>query len=134
MDINKLSGAQLTKLIADFYPDDPTPTADKLDTVLTYLDPIMYYLKYYKIKGNSYVASVPDYNKQMAAAHRDWQMEILREATNVNRKEVTVLKSRQLGISEVGVMTLIYLMDTLSAEDLKFLYLFPKLISWGFNW
>lgn len=97
MDINKLSGAQLIKLIADFYPDDPTPTADKLDTVLTYLDPIMYLLKYHSVKGGPLTFDIPNYDMSKAVRHRPWQKEIIEAMCDREIKDVTVMKGRQQG-------------------------------------
>lgn len=39
---------------------------------------------------------------------------------------LAVIKSRQLGLSEMGVLKLIHFMDTRSYDSVKALYAFPK--------
>lgn len=65
--------------------------------------------------------SVKGHNSDKARSHRPWQIDIL----NSTHKNLAVIKSRQLGISEIGVGKLIHFVDTHSYDRVKALYTFP---------
>ena len=52
------------------------------------------------------------------------QKEILRASAS-DERDVVVIKSRQLGLSELGVMSCINWLDTHSAQGVRGLYTFP---------
>lgn len=96
-------------------------TQDQLNYALTMLKPSNYILNNHKIKGKPITFSVPDYDTNRALAHRPWQIGILNDMS----KRVSIIKSRQLGLSELGIEQMIYFLDTHSYDRVNGLYTFP---------
>lgn len=62
------------------------------------LSPVNYALKNHSAKGHPVTFDIPNYNYSKAVGHRPWQKEIIKESTNIDNKEVNIIKSRQLGL------------------------------------
>lgn len=121
-----MNGKELDKYIRETYnlsPDDKI-TPKQLDYVLTLIDPVHYVLKHHTIKGNPITFDIPNFDTSRAVAHRPWQKGILRASAS-DDTDVCVIKSRQLGLSELSVASMIYWLDTHSKQGVKALYAFP---------
>lgn len=126
----QVQDSTLAKYIKSLYklPDDTTGFSEQqVNYALSLLSPINYALSYHSAKGHPLTFNVPNYDYSKAVGHRPWQMQILKDLTDVNKKEVNIIKSRQLGLSEVGVEALLYLSDVYSYDALKLLYAFPRI-------
>lgn len=82
--------------------------------------PELYLLEYYTIRGKPITFNIKDKNQKLARGHRPWQIEIL----NDKHEDKVCRKSRQLGLSELGVAENIYFVDVHS--NVKSLYTFPR--------
>lgn len=98
-------------------------TREQLDYILTMLNPSSYILKYHKVKGHPITFHIGGHDSTRAQAHRPWQVGII----NDQHEDKIVIKSRQLGLSEVGVAEMIHFADTHSYAGVKCLYTFPRL-------
>lgn len=118
-----LNGTQLVKATRKMFklsPDDRV-TMDQLNYVLMMSKPSNYIVDNHTIRGNPITFSIPDHNINRALAHRPWQVDIL----NDTYQDVIIIKSRQLGLSELGIEQLIWWLDTHSFDQVKALYTFP---------
>ncbi|MCT6889435.1 MAG: phage terminase large subunit family protein [Lactobacillus sp.] len=118
------SGAQLLEATKNLFKTD-TPTKEQLTYVINMASPINYALAYHTANNHPITFDVPGYDISKAAQHRPWQKEILKAVTDTNNKDVVIIKARQLGLSEVAVMAIMYLADYYSNEAINFLYSFP---------
>lgn len=128
MDID----VNLANYIKSLYslPDDVKGfTEQQIDYALSLLSPVNYALSYHTVKGHPITFSIPNYDYSRASGHRPWQMDMLKAITNTENKEVNIIKSRQLGLSELAVMGLLYMADVYSFDALKLLYAFPTISS-----
>ena len=82
--------------------------------------PELYLLKHYTIRGNPITFSVKNRNEAKQRGHRPWQTEII----NDHHPDKIVRKSRQLGLSEMGVAENIWFADF--HENTKSMYTFPR--------
>lgn len=121
--------AEYIKSLYNLPADTDGFTPQQVSYALSVLSPINYALSYHTVKGHPITFTIPDYNYSKASGHRPWQMEMLRAITDINNKEVNIIKSRQLGLSELAVMGLLYLADVYSYDALKLLYAFPTISS-----
>lgn len=121
MALDNIDGKQLLAMCTDMFGTDK-PTAEQLGYVMDMLKPSSYLLRNHTIKGNPMTFYVSDRNKEKALAHRPWQVGII----NDNHRNLAVIKSRQLGISEIGVGKLLHFVDTHNYDRVKALYAFPK--------
>lgn len=124
-----MDGKQLDKAIRETFnlkPGDPITTR-QVNYMLQMLRPTNYLLAHHKIKGNPVTYNIPNHDETKALMHRPWQVDILNDMS----QEACIIKSRQLGLSEVGVSQLIYFADTHSYDKVNCLYTFPK-HRWGF--
>jgi hypothetical protein len=96
-------------------------TKDELAYVLTMLNPSSYLLKHHKVKNHPITFHVSGHDSTRAQAHRPWQVQML----NDQHKDKAVIKSRQLGLSEIGVAEMIHFADLHSYAGVKCLYTFP---------
>lgn len=96
-------------------------TKDELAYVLTMLNCSSYLLKNHTVKGHPITFHVSGKDSLRAQAHRPWQTEIIND-THPNK---AVIKSRQLGLSEVGVGEMLWFADLHSYSGVKCLYTFP---------
>lgn len=121
-----MDGKQLDGFIRETFnlSKDEKITPEQLNYGLSMIDPVRYALSYHTIKGNPLTFEIPNYDESKAIAHRPWQKEILRASAS-DERDVVVIKSRQLGLSELGVMACINWLDTHSAQGVRGLYTFP---------
>lgn len=121
-----MDGKQLDGFIRETFnlSKDEKITPEQLNYGLSMIDPVRYALSYHTIKGNPLTFEIPNYDESKAIAHRPWQKEILRASAS-DERDVVVIKSRQLGLSELGVMSCINWLDTHSAQGVRGLYTFP---------
>jgi len=96
-------------------------TKDELSYVLTMLNTSSYLLKHHRVKGHPITFHVSGHESNKAQAHRPWQIQMIND-THPNK---AVIKSRQLGLSEVGVGEMLWFADLYSYAGVKCLYTFP---------
>lgn len=96
-------------------------TQEQLDYLLTLTTPSLYMLKHNLIRGHNITFSIPNRDKSKAQAHRPWQTKML----NDNHPNIAVIKSRQLGLSEIGYNKMLHFADTHSSDAVKCLFTFP---------
>lgn len=97
---------------------------EELAYVLTMLNPSSYLLRHHKVKGHPITFHISNRDSTKAQAHRPWQVGII----NDSHRNKAVIKSRQLGLSEIGVAEMLHFADVNSWASVKCLYTFPKLI------
>ena len=102
--------------------DTEHPTTAQLKYVMTLLVPSLYLLDHHKIHGHPITFNIPNRDMTKAQSHRPWQVQIL----NDQHHNKVIIKSRQLGLSEIGVAEVIWFADRYSEEAVKALYTFPK--------
>ncbi len=98
------------------------PTTAQLKYVMTMLVPSLYLLDHHRIHGHPITFNIPNRDMTKAQSHRPWQVQIL----NDQHRNKVIIKSRQLGLSEIGVAEVIWFSDRYSEEAVKALYTFPK--------
>jgi phage terminase large subunit GpA-like protein len=96
-------------------------TKEELTYLLTMLNPSSYLLKHHKVKGHPITFHVSGRDWNRAQAHRPWQVQML----NDQHKDKAVIKSRQLGLSELGIGEMVHFADMNSYAGVKCLYTFP---------
>lgn len=96
-------------------------TSEQLAYITDMLTPSSYLLRNHTIKNHpiTFHISGRDYSK--ALAHRPWQIKII----NDSHRDKAIIKSRQLGLSEMGVGSMLHFADTHSYAAVKCLYTFP---------
>ncbi|USL89461.1 terminase large subunit [Bacillus phage vB_BceH_LY2] len=94
---------------------------DELSYVLTMLNCSSYLLKNHSVKGHPITFHVSGHDSVRAGAHRPWQVDII----NDKHPDKSIIKSRQLGLSEVGVGEMIHFADLHSQYGVKCMYTFP---------
>lgn len=82
--------------------------------------PSLYLLDHYTIRGKPITFQITGKNAKKARAHRPWQEAII----NDNHPDKVVRKSRQLGLSEMGVAENIWFVDV--HDNVKSMYTFPR--------
>lgn len=82
--------------------------------------PELYLLEHYTIRGVPITFNISNKNEAKKRAHRPWQPEII----NDHHPDKIVRKSRQLGLSEMGVAENIWFADF--HENTKSMYTFPR--------
>ena len=97
------------------------PTTAQMKYVMTSLVPSMYLLEHHRIHGHPITFNVPNRDITKAQSHRPWQIAIL----NDQHPNKVIIKSRQLGLSEIGVAEVIWFADRHSEDEIKALYTFP---------
>jgi len=121
-----MDGKQLANYVKSLYGGKEI-TPERLDYAISMLDPINYILKHHKVKGHPVTFDIPNYDASRSIGHRNWQIEPLQSLVDPNVQEVNIMKGRQLGFSEVGVMALIYFADVFSFDNVSILYTFPSI-------
>ncbi|AID17721.1 terminase large subunit [Bacillus phage JBP901] len=74
-------------------------TKEELSYVLTMLNCSSYLLKHHRVKNHPITFHIGGMDSTKAQAHRPWQVEMI----NDTHPDKAVIKSRQLGLSEIGV-------------------------------
>lgn len=123
-----MNGKQLAKVARNMFnlkPGQPI-TVDQLNYVIGMSKPSNYLLQHHTINGKPMTFSVPDHDMARALNHRPWQRQIV---DDINCPDLCVIKSRQLGFSEIGVAMMIYWLDIHSYERPNGLYTFPP-VKW----
>jgi hypothetical protein len=82
--------------------------------------PELYALEHYTIRGKPITFNIKDRNEKRARAHRPWQTAII----NDQHPDKIVRKSRQLGLSEMGVLENVHFVDF--HNHTKSLFTFPR--------
>lgn len=96
-------------------------TKEELVYVLTMMNCSSYLLKHHRVKNHPITFHVSDHDSTRAQAHRPWQVEII----NDTHPDKAVIKSRQLGLSEIGIGEMMHFADLHSFAGVKCLYTFP---------
>ena len=96
-------------------------TKEELVYVLTLMNCSSYLLKHHKVKNHPITFHVSGRDVVRAQAHRPWQVAIIND-THPNK---AVIKSRQLGLSEIGIGEMLHFADLHSYAGVKCLYTFP---------
>lgn len=120
------SGADIVKVAKDMFKTDK-PTVEQIQYVIPMLRPTNYLLEHHTIAGHPITYSIPNYGNHDFSkyfGHRPWQRAVL----NDQSQSKVIIKSRQLGFSEVGVSEVIWFCDTHSYDNVSALYTFPKIV------
>nr|AAS45252.1 large terminase [Bacillus phage 1102phi1-3] len=96
-------------------------TKEELAYLITMLNPSSYLLKYHTVKNHPITFQVSGRDSMRAMGHRPWQVDII----NDQHPNKVIIKSRQLGLSEIGVAEMLHFADTHSYAGVKCLYTFP---------
>lgn len=123
---NSYNGKEVHELLDRMFGEEGEPlktvTEEQLSYVLDFLAPSNYTLRHHTLKGgNPFVMSVPNRDMSKALMHRPWQKQIVDDRS----QKVVIEKSRQLGLSEIGVAKMINFADTHSQYGVTCLYSFP---------
>lgn len=120
--LNSLDGKQIS-YIAERTFGRTDLTKEELIYVLTMLNPVSYALKHHSVKNHPITFHISNRDSTRAQAHRPWQSLMLQD----QHPNKTIIKSRQLGLSELGVAELLWFADVYSYASVKCLYTFPFL-------
>lgn len=96
-------------------------TKEELAYVLTMLNPSSYLLKHHKVKNHPITFHISGRDSVRAQGHRPWQVQMI----NDQHRNKAVIKSRQLGLSELGIGEMVHFADLHSYAGVKCLYTFP---------
>jgi len=96
-------------------------TKEELAYVITMLNPSSYLLKHHKVKNHPITFHISGRDSAKYQSHRPWQVQMI----NDQHANKAVIKSRQLGLSEIGVAEMIHFADLHSYAGVKCLYTFP---------
>lgn len=113
-------GKQLMSLAKDMFNTDNV-TPEQIAYVIDMLQPSTYLLRNHTIKGSPMTFYVKGRDLQSSLGHRPWQIGIV----NSDHTDVAVIKSRQLGMSELSVGKMFYFLDIHSYDSVKGIYAFP---------
>lgn len=115
-----MDGKELIKIAQETFQTEKI-TREQIDHIINMLNPSTYMLKYHTLRGHPITFSIPKRDRSKAQAHRPWQVKIVND-THPNK---AVIKSRQLGLSEMSVMEMVHFADMYSYKSPKCLYTFP---------
>lgn len=96
-------------------------TKEELTYVLTMMNTSSYLLKHHKVKNHPITFHISGHDSTRAQGHRPWQVDII----NDTHPDKAVIKSRQLGLSEIGIGEMMHFADKHSYAGVKCLYTFP---------
>lgn len=119
-NVNQIDGKLIAQVAKQTFGTDKL-TKEQLNYILTMLNPSSYLLKHHKVKNHPITFHVSGRDGTRAQAHRPWQVQII----NDQHPNKAVIKSRQLGLSELGIAEMIHFADTHSYAGVKCLYTFP---------
>jgi len=120
--MSEITGKQIAQTAKQMFGTDQI-TQEQLAYVIDMLRPSSYLLRNHTIRNHPMTFVIQDRDTEKALAHRPWQIQIL----NDSHKDIAIIKSRQLGLSELGIGKLLHFVDTHSYDAVKALYTFPKL-------
>lgn len=115
-----VDGQQVLKMAENMYGTTKI-TQEQLSYILDMLSPANYMLRNHSVKGHPMTFSITGRDRTKAQSHRPWQQQILEDES----KDLAVMKSRQLGLSEISSGKLLHFVDTHSYDKVKALYTFP---------
>lgn len=118
--LNNIDGKLITAVAKQTFGKTKL-TKDELTYILTQLNPSSYLLKNHRVKNHPITFHVSGHDSTRAQAHRPWQVDLI----NDQHPDKAVMKSRQLGLSEIGVAEMIHFADIHSYAAVKCLYTFP---------
>lgn len=118
--MSNIDGKELVKMAQGMFGTNRV-TPEQMAYVMDMLRPSSYLLRNHTIKGKPMTFHIPGRKEEKARAHRPWQVQMV----NDPHPDLAVIKSRQLGISEIGVGKLLHFADTHSYDNIKALYSFP---------
>ena len=121
--MSQVTGKELAKIAEETFGRKRI-TAKELAYVSDMMTPSSYLLRNHRVRNHPITFFVSGHNSEKAVAHRPWQTQII----NDTHKQKAIIKSRQLGLSEMGVGSMLHFADTRSYAAVKCLYTFPKLI------
>lgn len=113
-------GKELVKMTQHMFNTDKI-TTEQLAYVMDMSRPSSYLLRNHTIKGKPMNFYTSGRDSEKARSHRPWQIDVV----NSTHPNLAVIKSRQLGISEIGVGKLLHFADTHSYDSVKALFAFP---------
>lgn len=96
-------------------------TKEELAYLITMLNPSSYLLQHHTVKNHPITFHIHGHDTTRSQAHRPWQVAII----NDQHPDKIVMKSRQLGLSEIGVAEMIHFADVNSYNAVKCMYTFP---------
>ena len=125
--LNSYTGEQLAKIAKETYGVEDSITPEQLALLMDYLVPSSYLIRNHRIKNGKqrFTFSVPNYGDNItskAYSHRPWQRNIVNDI----HPNVAVIKSRQLGLSEISVAQMLWFADSHSYAGVNCLYAFPE--------
>lgn len=118
--MNNIDGAMVANVAKQTFGRTDL-TKEELVYVLTMMNCSSYLLKHHKVKNHPITFHVSGRDVVRAQAHRPWQVQIIND-THPNK---AVIKSRQLGLSEIGIGEMLHFSDLHSYAGVKCLYTFP---------
>ena len=130
--LDSYTGQDLAQIARDTFGATDSITPEQLALMMDYLVPSSYLIRNHRIKNGKqkFTFSVPNYGDNIPSksfSHRPWQKNIVNDISN----DLVVIKSRQLGLSELNVAFMLWWADTHSKFGVNCLYTFPK-TKWGF--
>jgi hypothetical protein len=123
---NGYSGKEIHEIMNLMFATEDEPlksvSEEQLAYTLDFIAPSNYTLRHHTLKGGTpFVLSVPNRDPNRALMHRPWQKQILDDQSD----KLVIEKSRQLGLTEVGVAKMINFADTHNNNGVACLYSFP---------
>lgn len=118
--VNQIDGKMIANVALQTFGTTKL-SKEQLNYILTMLNPSSYLLKHHKVKNHPITFHVSGHDSTRAQAHRPWQVQLI----NDQHPNKAVIKSRQLGLSELGIGEMIHFADTHSYAGVKCLYTFP---------
>lgn len=120
------SGKDIAEVAANTFGATDSITPEQLALTMDYLVPSNYLIRNYRIKNGKqrFTFSVPNYGDNVSSkafSHRPWQRQMINDVSN----DLVVIKSRQLGLSEINVAFMLWWVDTHSQFGVNALYAFP---------
>lgn len=115
-------GDYIVSLLKQTFGDSEYYTPEQFAYILDYLYPENYTLNHHRLSGGRITTRVPRKNLNFHAAQdRRWQEQILSDM----HPNVVVIKSRQLGITEMGIAKTLHWVDTFAHRRANAGYFFP---------
>lgn len=116
----EVTGKELVLMTQNMFNSE-TITQEQLAYTMDMLRPSSYLLRNHSIRNRPITFYVSDRDMEKAFSHRPWQVQII----NDMHRNIAIIKSRQLGLSEMGVGKLLHFSDVYSYDSVKSLYTFP---------
>lgn len=122
LPFGNFDGKYIVKVLNQTFGKKDNYTPAEFAYVLDFLYPENYTLNHHELNGGKLTTRVPRNNLNFHAAQdRRWQEQILADM----HPNVVVIKSRQLGITEMGVAKTLHWVDTFAQQRANAGYFFP---------